>query len=80
MKKTTIYLEEKELRELKILAARIPHGNAARLIRQAVRDLLKKGPDKSEFRFLRKTLRQKPSPTSFGDAVDYQRSLRKEWA
>lgn len=77
--KTTVYLDENELRDLKILAARSHKANVAGLIREALRDLLRNRRQKTSFPFLKKTLRCKPSRTSFGDAVGYQRALRKEW-
>ncbi len=79
VKKTTIYLDDKELKDLKILATRLTKGSAADLIRQAVRDLLRTKSQPASFKFLKKHLVKKPSRTSFGDAVSYQRSLRKEW-
>lgn len=79
MQKTTIYLDERELRGLKTLAAKVPGGTMTRLIRKAIRDLLGKGGEVSRYSFLKKTLRQKPSRTSFGEAVRYQQALRKEW-
>mgnify|MGYP001604577033 CR=1 FL=1 len=79
MQKTTIYLDERELRGLKTLAARVPGGTMTRLIRKAIRDLLGRGLEIPRYSFLKKTLRKKPTLTSFGEAVRYQRALRKEW-
>ena len=79
MVKTTVYLDENELRDLKIMAARSHKANVAGLIREALRDLLRNRRQKTSFPFLKKILRLKPSRTSFGDAVDYQKALRKEW-
>ena len=80
MKKTTIYLGDRELRALKVLATKMVGGNAATLIRQAVSDFLRKKKQKNTFTFFKKILHQKPSHTSFGDPVEYQRLLRKEWS
>jgi ribbon-helix-helix CopG family protein len=79
MKKTTLYLDEKEMNELKILAAKLSQGSASNLIRRAVRDFLNKTREQPSFSFLKKHLQKKARPTSFGDGVFYQRSLRKEW-
>lgn len=79
MHKTTIYLDPKDLRTLKMLAAQSPQVNVVTLIRQALHDFLKKVKQTSHFPFLKRLLKRKASATSFGDAVSYQRSLRKEW-
>ncbi|MCC6271982.1 MAG: ribbon-helix-helix protein, CopG family [Deltaproteobacteria bacterium] len=80
MQKTTIYLDDKELKELKVLAAKLTRGSAADLIRQAVREFIHTKKSRPAcFAFLKKHLRKKRSPTSFHDPVSYQRSLRKEW-
>jgi len=79
MKKTTLYIDEKELRELKLLAAKLSQGSASDLIRQAVRDFIKKNKEKPSHPFLKKHLNKKAHSTTFGDGVAYQRSLRKEW-
>lgn len=79
MHKTTIYLDEKDLRALKMLAAQSPQINVVTLIRQALRDFLNKMTQRPHFSYLKKLLKKKPSSTSFGDGVSYQRSLRKEW-
>lgn len=79
MKKTTLYLDEKEMNELKILAAKLSKGSASNLIRRAVRDFLKKTKEQPSFSFLKKQLHKKARTTSFGDGVSYQRSLRREW-
>ncbi len=79
MTKTTVYLEEKELQDLKALAHKFRGMSAATLIREAVRDLLRKKRSAPSFRLLRKHLSKKPGRSSFGDAVRYQRDLRKDW-
>jgi hypothetical protein len=79
MKKTTLYLDPKEMNELKILAARLSKGSASDLIRRAVRDFLKKTREEPSHGFLKKHLQKKARATSFGDGVSYQRSLRGEW-
>jgi hypothetical protein len=79
MKKTTLYLDEKEMKELKILAAQLSKGSASNLIRRAVRDFLNKTKEHPSFSFLRKHLQKRPRATSFGDGVTFQRSIRKEW-
>ena len=80
MRKTTVYLGEKELQGLKMLAAKRPGQRAAGLIREAVRELLRKKQSTRTFQFLKKALRRKPRRSSFGDPVRYQRSLRAEWS
>lgn len=79
MTKTTVYLDERELSALKELAAKKRGVSAATLIREAVRDLLRKGAKPADFGFLKKHLKAKPSRTSFGDGVRHQRLMRKEW-
>ena len=81
MTKTTIYLDEKYLKSLKILAAKSPtKTNVADLIRSAVFEFLNRQKYSPQgFSKLLNLLKQTPQPASFGDAVDYQRSLRDEW-
>lgn len=79
MQKTTIYLEEPMLRELKMLAAKTPKANMVSLIRRALREFLAKSGVRNRHAYLKKILKQKPRKTSFGDPVAYQRALRKEW-
>ena len=80
MHKTTVYLDPRELRQLKHLALRSGKGSAAQLIREAVRGLLADSARTVSFKFLRKVLRRRGASTRFGDPVAYQRALRKEWA
>lgn len=80
MHKTTIYLDEKMLQELKMLAAKTPKANLVGLIRQALREFLAKSALRNRHGHLKKILKQKPRKTGFGDPVAYQRALRKEWS
>jgi Holliday junction resolvasome RuvABC ATP-dependent DNA helicase subunit len=88
MQKTTIYLEEKDLKALKLLAAQKSHTKVADLIRQSVHALLKTKEKKEPFEFLKNYLskksrgRKKASQSKkqgFKDAVKFQRKLRDEW-
>lgn len=79
MTKTTVYLDERELRALKDLAGKLRGMSAATLIREAVRDLLKKKRTAPSFRLLKKYLSKKPGASSFGEPIRYQRALRKDW-
>ncbi|MBI4125138.1 MAG: hypothetical protein HY466_04330 [Deltaproteobacteria bacterium] len=79
MHKTTIYLDERMLRELKMLTAKTPKANMVSLIRQALREFLAKSGEQNRHAYLKRMLKQKPRKTSFGDPVSYQRALRKEW-
>lgn len=79
MTKTTVYLEEREIRALKDLAGKLRGMSAATLIREAVRDLLRKKRSAPSFRLLRKHLSKRPKASSFGDPVRYQQTLRKDW-
>ncbi|MBI2336466.1 MAG: hypothetical protein HYU97_06855 [Deltaproteobacteria bacterium] len=79
MQKTTIYLDERELKQLKILAAEHIEGSVAKLIRKAVRRFVSDISHQRELKFLKKILQSPPRKTSFRDGVRYQRSLRREW-
>ncbi len=79
MKKTTLYFDEKELKDIKILAIKLAKGSASDLIRQAVGDFIRRNKQRPPFSFLKKHLLKKPRATSFPDAVSYQKSLRKDW-
>ncbi len=83
MTKTTIYLEEGELKALKRLASRQAGKSVAQLIREGVQLILKTKPkkEKDKFSYLKKLLKEKPrKSSSFGpDPVAYQRKLRDEW-
>jgi len=79
MIKTTVYLDESELRSLKSMAAKQPGKSVAQLIREGVRYIVKNKPKKDKFSYLRKLLHEKPRKSSFGDPVAYQRKLRDEW-
>lgn len=80
MTKTTIYLEDSMLRQLKVSAAAGRKTNVADLIRQAVGDFLnKRRKPKKAFQNLQQLLKAKPRKTTFGDAVAFQKSMRSEW-
>ena len=81
MIKTTVYFNESEFAKLKRIAEKDGRVNLASLIRQAVKDFVHsytKKP-KDHFAFTRKLLRRKPSTSSFGDPVEFQRKMRSEW-
>ena len=78
-RKTTLYLEDQDIRELKKIALEGTNQNMTSLITEAVHQFLD-------------TWRQKPrsfdalfkckgsvKKNYFGDAVNLQRSLRKKW-
>ncbi len=83
MTKTTIYLEEGELKALKRLASQQAGRSVSQIIREGIKLMLqtkpKKGKEKNSF--LKKLLKEKPrKSSSFGpDPVTYQRKLREEW-
>ncbi len=81
MTKTTIYLDEKQLRSLKTLATKSSkRANVADLIRRAVFEFINKQKNAPQsFANLLNLLKQSPRPSSFGDGVAYQHSLRNEW-
>jgi hypothetical protein len=80
MRKTTVYLDDKELKALKAMAAKRAGTSSARLIREAVQSFLGRKDKKTGFDFLKKALGQKPRPSSFSDPVAYQKSIRQEWS
>lgn len=80
MTKTTIYLDDSSLRDLKRLAAHSDKTNVADLIRSAIFDFLRKTKaQKKSLSHLSKLLRQKPRKNAFGDGVEFQRNLRDDW-
>ncbi len=79
MHKTTIYLNEREISQLRLRATKRQRISIASLIRQAIQSFLKESPKKESFSFLKNQIRKRPSKTPFGDAVSYQRSVRREW-
>lgn len=83
MTKTTIYLNEVELKSLKALASKQSGKSVSQLIREGIQLVLKMKPkkEKDKFSYLKKLLNEKPrKSSSFGpDPVTFQRRLRDEW-
>ncbi len=81
MIKTTIYLNESELKNLKAMASKQKGKSISQLIREAIQLLSKTKPEKNKNSYLLKLLKEKPrkSNSFLPDPVTYQRRLRDEW-
>ncbi len=78
-RKTTLYLEEDDIRELKRIALEEPNQNMTTLIKQAIRQFINIHRNKK--RSFEELMKYKGSAKEnyFGDGVDFQRSVREEW-
>lgn len=77
--KTTLYLEEEDIKELKRIALENKGQTMTSLIQSAIRQYISKQYNTpKKFRGLRK-IKGSLKENYFGDAVELQRQLRKEW-
>lgn len=78
-RKTTLYMEEEDIRELKKLALEEPNQNMTSLITQAVRHFINDKKEKQNSFAGLKKCKNSVKKNYFGEGVKLQRKLRKEW-
>lgn len=78
-RKTTLYLEEEDVLELKKIALEEPHQNMTSLISKAIHKFIDARKEtKFSFNGLLKC-KNSVKKNYFGDSVNLQRNLRNEW-
>ncbi|MFH0925048.1 MAG: hypothetical protein V1872_05360 [bacterium] len=78
-RKTTLYLEEDDIGELKKTALKTPNQNMTSLVEKAIRQFIENLAERSNsFENLQKC-KGTVKENYFGNAVDLQRYLREKW-
>lgn len=79
MHKTTLYLPDQLIENLRALSLQSPRKSLTYHIQEAVREYLKNRKVKKRFATLLKYKGVSKGRSAFGDSVEYQRKLRAEW-
>ena len=77
-RKTTLYLEEEDIQELKRISLEEPGQNMTSLIQTVIRQFINSRKEKPKFEEWQRC-KNSVKENYFGDPVDFQRNLRKEW-
>lgn len=79
--KTTLYLPQEDVLALKALALKSPEKSLTYHVRQAIHSYLKSFQKKEQSKRYQTLLKYQGSTPKavFGDSIEYQRNLRKEW-
>ena len=78
-RKTTLYLEEEDIIELKRISLTEPNQNMTSLIKKAIRQFIENRKAESPTFHELKRCKNSVKKNYFGDSVDIQRKLRDEW-